>query len=217
MGPVPPKDAAPDTPDLEALDENDEAPESTVADVDAGKPDGGGGEEGWTDVRESWVGPSPATELPVAPIIKSAPKSLPPPLPNPGVMDKRATPPSRKPMQARMAAADWAGASMAAEALLRRDPADAEAAECGKSCRAKLRELYTERLGGSLDRIPQLAMAIDSVVSLTLDVRSGYLLSRIDGLATLEQIVNRGILPPVDSLRVLSELYLHQVIELDDE
>jgi hypothetical protein len=58
-------------------------------------------------------------------------------------------------------------------------------------------------------------MAPDALAGLSLDVFSGFLLSRIDGLTSLHEIAfGRGMVPD-HALRVLSELYLQGVITLD--
>jgi hypothetical protein len=45
---------------------------------------------------------------------------------------------------------------------------------------------------------------------------AGFLLSRIDKQTTLAQIVDRCGLPQLDALRILSELYLQRVMNLED-
>jgi hypothetical protein len=79
--------------------------------------------------------------------------------------------------------------------------------------RTELQKVYAARLEG-LDRVPSIAMTPEAIAALTLDVFTGFLLSRIDGLTTLQDIAfGRGMLPD-HALRVLSELYLQGVISL---
>ena len=79
--------------------------------------------------------------------------------------------------------------------------------------RTELQKVYAARLEG-LDRVPSIAMTPEAIAALTLDVFTGFLLSRIDGLTTLQDIAfGRGMVPD-HALRVLSELYLQGVISL---
>jgi hypothetical protein len=147
------------------------------------------------------------------------PRPEPPPLP----ASVRELPVARSPadetfadrMMERLAAGDYAGALMASEALLHRLPRDADALDCAGMSREELRKVYTARLGGTLDRVPSIAMAPEAIAALTLDVFTGFLLSRIDGLTKLREIVAAGGITPDHALRVLSELYLRGVILLD--
>jgi hypothetical protein len=171
---------------------------------------------GYEKVRDSWVdGPPPVTADDGEP---ATPSGFPPALP----ASVRETPAARSiadtdfvdRMLERLAVGDYVGALMAAEALLRRLPRDADALDCAEMSRTELQKLYEARLG-SLDRVPSIAMTPAALAGLTLDVSTGFLLSRIDGLTTLREIcVARGLAPD-HALRVLSELYLQGVISLD--
>jgi hypothetical protein len=117
-------------------------------------------------------------------------------------------------MLERLASGDYVGALMAAEALHRRLPRDADALDCAEMSRTELQKLYCARLG-SLDRVPSIAMTPIAIAGLTLDVFTGFLLSRIDGLTPLREISLTPGMTPDHALRVLSELYLQGVIDLD--
>jgi hypothetical protein len=164
---------------------------------------------GYEAVRDSWVDAPP-----VAVPLRSDPPALPASL--------RELSSERSPddaafadrMLERLAVADYAGALMAAEALLRHLPRDADALDCAEMSRTELQKLYAARLG-SLDRVPTIAMSPAEIASLTLDVFTGFLLSRIDGQATLQAIAFGRGMSPDHALRVLSELYLVGVITLD--
>jgi hypothetical protein len=166
---------------------------------------------GYEAVRDSWVDDPPVAPVPGS--LRSDPPSLPASL--------REVPGERSPddaafaerMLERLAAGDYAGAQMGAEALLRRLPRDADALDCAEMSRTELQKVYAARLEG-LDRVPSIAMTPEAIAALTLDVFTGFLLSRIDGLTTLQDIAfGRGMLPD-HALRVLSELYLQGVISL---
>lgn len=165
---------------------------------------------GWEPVRDSWVH-EPHDTLP--------PRSEPPPLP----ASVRASPSERSPgdnglserMLERLAAGDYEASLMAAEALLVRLPCDPDALDCAEMSRSALRALYTKRLGGSLDRSPS-AVDRQALARVALDACTAFVVSCIDGTATLGQIVFSGGAVPEDALRALSELYVRGVIALAD-
>jgi hypothetical protein len=147
------------------------------------------------------------------------PKSAPPPLPAAAAL----VPPERaaaddafaERMLERLAAGDYEGATLAADALLEYRPRDSDAIDCAKIAQGELRKTYVARLG-SLERVPRVAMGPDAIFSLqALDCRAGYLLSRVDGTSSLDRIVESGSIPSLEALRILSELYLRRVIALD--
>jgi hypothetical protein len=155
-----------------------------------------------------------------APVSSRPTRSAPPPLPD----FASQVPPSRaaadnafaEDMLERLAAGDYEGASLAADALLEYRPRDQDALDCSQIAKSELRKLYAARLG-SLDRVPHVAMGPDAVFSLqSLDFRAGYLLSRVDGVSTIHEIVESGSLPSLEALRILSELFLRRVIALDE-
>jgi hypothetical protein len=152
--------------------------------------------------------------------VPSAPKSTPPPLP----ASATRVSPARAAAEAafadtmleRLASSDYAGALIAAESFLEHHPRDADAIACAQIARSELRKLYVSRLR-SLERVPHVAMSPEGLLGLTsLDFHAGFLLSRIDGLTSLEEIANAGGMPEHDALRILSELYLHRAIAFDD-
>jgi hypothetical protein len=177
---------------------------------------------GYERVRDSWVDGPPAegaVDLEASGEVDAADPepSWPPALP----LSIREVPKGRSDadfafvdrMLERLASGDYAGALLAAEALLRRLPRDADALDCAEMSRTELQKLYCARLG-SLDRVPSIAMTPIAIAGLTLDVFTGFLLSRIDGLAPLREISLTPGMTPDHALRVLSELYLQGVIDL---
>jgi hypothetical protein len=119
-------------------------------------------------------------------------------------------------MLGRLATGDYEGALIAAEAFLEHHPRDPDATDCATMARSELRKIYIARLG-SLDRVPHLAMSLEGLLALTsLDVRTGFVLSHLDGLSTIGEIANARGVPEIDALRILSELYLHRAIAFDE-
>jgi hypothetical protein len=119
-------------------------------------------------------------------------------------------------MLERLAAGDYDGARLAAEALLEYRPRDTDALDCLQMAKSELRKLYTARLG-SLDRVPYMAMGAEAIFALqSMDFRAGFLMSRIDGLSTLRDIVESHSIPSLEALRILSELFLRRVIAFEE-
>ncbi len=116
----------------------------------------------------------------------------------------------------RYAVGDFTGAMTIAEAVLADDPSNAEVLRYMESCRDILLQMYKARLG-SLDRVPRVALPAEELRWLTLDHRSGFLLSCIDGTSTIEEILDVSGMPPLDTLRILYTLMQQQIIELTPE
>jgi hypothetical protein len=160
-----------------------------------------------------------ATELTPEPPSSRPPKSSPPPLPESAsqIPSARAAADDAfaESMLERLAAGDYEGALLAAEALLDFRPRDQDALDCAQIARSELRKIYVARLG-SLERIAHVAMGPDAIFSLqALDFRAGFLLSRVDGMSSIYEIVESGSIPSLEALRILSELYLRRVIAFE--
>jgi hypothetical protein len=148
---------------------------------------------------------TPVPEAPAEPVPEvEVPKASPKP---------RRHGPSAVEMEDRFSIGDFAGAMEIAEELLARDPDHEEAKECVERSRVALRELYTSRLG-PLDRVPVVAVARDQMRWLTIDHRAGFILSHVDGISNLEEIVDISGMAELDALRILSELVQQRIIAL---
>jgi hypothetical protein len=113
-----------------------------------------------------------------------------------------------------LASSDYVGALLAAEALLETHPGHQDLLDTAEIARSELRRIYAARLG-SLERTPRLALGHEELLTAqALDFRAGLVLSRIDGQATLAEIVQASGIPQHEALRVLSELYLRRTIVL---
>jgi hypothetical protein len=151
----------------------------------------------------------------------SAPRSLPPPLPQ----SARSVPHGERVaadaafaerMLEYLASSDYVGALLAAEALLETHPGHQDLLDTAQIARSELRRIYAARLG-SLEKTPRLAMGHEELLTAqALDFRAGLLLSRIDGRATIAEIVRESGIQQHEALRVLSELYLRRTIVLSD-
>ncbi len=71
-----------------------------------------------------------------------------------------------------------------------------------------------ERIG-SLDRVPRVAADVDEVRALSKDRATAFLLSQIDGISTLDMIVDVSGMPRLDALRILFALLERETIRID--
>jgi hypothetical protein len=64
------------------------------------------------------------------------------------------------------------------------------------------------------DRIPRLVVPLHELKSLSLDPESGFVLSRIDGISTIETLLDVSAMPRFEALRLVARLVDFGVIEL---
>ena len=114
----------------------------------------------------------------------------------------------------RYAAGDFTGALLLAESVLETEPDHADAKRYAQSCRDVLVQMYTARLG-PLDQVVRVGVPPDQVRWLSLDHRSGFLLSLVDGTSTMEELLDISGMPRLDALRILFTLVEQQVIVLE--
>lgn len=108
-------------------------------------------------------------------------------------------------MRERFALDDFTGALRTAELLLGKEPTHAEAQSVAKKSVAKLEQLYTSRLG-AMSSIPRVAVPEGEVRWLGLDHRAAFLLSRIDGSHSIDEIIDVSGMPRLEALKTLVEL-----------
>jgi hypothetical protein len=100
---------------------------------------------------------------------------------------------------------DLSGALRHAELILGRIPDHEQAARCAANCRNRLIQLYSSKIG-RLDRVVVQAMVDSQLRWLGLDHRSGFLLSRVDGVCTLEELLDVCGMPRLEALKTLADL-----------
>ena len=144
----------------------------------------------------------------------SAPAQSPPPAPIAADVPAISDPVVE--MQERFALGDYSGALVMAESMLEENPTHAEAREYAESCRSVLQQMYTARIG-PLDRVPVVDIARDQLRWLSIDHRTGFILSLVDGISSLEMILDVSGMPPLDALRMLFELVQQRIISVRDE
>lgn len=159
------------------------------------------------------------TLSPSAPPDPSATAKSEPPATDPLELDLTALnaqgPPSSDPLLRdladRYAMGDYSGALIIAEGILANHPEHAEALRFAKNCEEVLTSMYSARLG-ALDQIVTIGLARDQVRWLSLDHRSGFLLSLVDGNTTIEEILDLSGMPRLDALRILFSLFQERII-----
>ncbi len=117
-------------------------------------------------------------------------------------------------MRDRYAAGDFTGALILAESLLETDPEHDEAVRYAESCREVLTQMYSARLG-PLDQIAKVAIPSDQIRWLSLDHRSGFLLSLVDGASSVDEILDVSGMSRLDALRIMYTLLEQRIIALE--
>lgn len=151
--------------------------------------------------------------------LPGASRSVPPPppaaqpRPAPAAPAAAPAPPSMQEMTDRVSLGDYSGALEIAEQLLDIDPFDDEVKVCAETCRAVLKQMYTTRIG-PLDRVPVVMVARDQMRWLSIDHRAGFVLSLVDGVSSLEMILDVSGMPEVDALRILADLAQQRIIAI---
>jgi hypothetical protein len=166
------------------------------------------------DPLASFGPPAPAEEEPAPPTVAYPPDLEKDPFASLGGPRKKSsaeiTGPVRE-MRDRFSLGDYSGALEIAEQLLDGDPGNEEAAGCAEQSRGKLLQMYTAKIG-PLDRVPMVIVPREQLRWLSIDHRAGFLLSHIDGVSSLEMILDVSGMPLLDALKILCELAQQRVI-----
>ncbi len=116
-------------------------------------------------------------------------------------------------MNDRVELGDYSGALEIAEEILRGAPDNIGAKTVAETCRTVLRQMYAARIG-PLDRVPVVMVPRDQLRWLSIDHKAGFVLSLVDGVSSLEMIIDVSGMPELDTLRILSELAQQRIISL---
>jgi hypothetical protein len=108
---------------------------------------------------------------------------------------------------------DLTGALRMAELILGRTPDNEQALRCAANCRNRLIQLYSSKLG-RLDKVVVVALGDSQLRWLGLDHRSGFLLSRIDGQSTVDELLDICGMPRLEGLKTLAYLLERGAIRL---
>ncbi len=145
-------------------------------------------------------------------IIRAAAPSDPAPTTAPAPGPKSTRGPSAVEMEDQFAIGDFAGAIAIAEALLARDPEHVDALECLERSRTSLRASFAAKLG-PLDRVPVVAVARDQLRWLAIDHKAGFILSHVDGVSSVEEIVDISGMKELEALGILAGLLEQRIID----
>jgi len=137
----------------------------------------------------------------------------PPPPPFTPTSSSTQPPRSHQLMKDRFAMGDFSGSLDVAEQILNRSPQDPEARSLADKCREVLLDMYSSRISG-LEKVPHIAMTPDQIRWLSLDHRAGFLLSMIDGISSIDDLLDVSGMQRLDALRILCSLLDQKVILL---
>jgi hypothetical protein len=112
-----------------------------------------------------------------------------------------------------VALGDYSGALEIAERRLLSNPGDDEAQQVRDQCRAVLIQMYSARLG-SLDRVPVITVPQEQLRWMSIDQRAAFMLHHIDGVSTLEMILDVSGMPLLEAMRILTELLQQRVVTI---
>ncbi|MFO0667039.1 MAG: hypothetical protein U0174_24015 [Polyangiaceae bacterium] len=137
----------------------------------------------------------------------------PPKMPLDALVDEseRRTQDRRRTMRELEALGDFTGALDAAEAVLTDSPADDDARALRDRCRETLMKMYTARVG-SFDRVPVVIVPAEQLRWMSIDQKAAFVLHHVDGMSSLEMILDVSGMPHLDVLRILSDLVQQRVI-----
>jgi hypothetical protein len=117
----------------------------------------------------------------------------------------------RTQMRERLELGDYSGALAAAEEISKSGDEDEEVKRIDAECRRVLIGMYESRIG-SFARAPAVVVSPQELVWRSLDATAGFVLSRIDGTSTFEDIVDVSGLSRFETCRILNQLLQDGII-----
>jgi hypothetical protein len=109
---------------------------------------------------------------------------------------------------------DYGPALILAEALIARRPEDTSALDYATECRRMLEKEYLTRIGATVACVPVVAISMRDLPQKKLDHRAAFLLSRIDSESSLETLLDLGVMPRLETLRLVAELIEARVLRI---
>ncbi|HEY5936299.1 MAG TPA: hypothetical protein VIU61_16725 [Kofleriaceae bacterium] len=108
-------------------------------------------------------------------------------------------------------AGDFEGAVAAVDLALAEDPNSALAQKLIHRHRDVVMAVLTSFLG-NLERIPVLARPLHELANAPISPRAAFLLSRVDGILSLEEILDVSGMPRIEAMRYLCQLFLRGIL-----
>ncbi|MBN2802624.1 MAG: hypothetical protein JXR91_05995 [Deltaproteobacteria bacterium] len=118
----------------------------------------------------------------------------------------------RTDMQRRYELGDFLGALEIADEVLELEPDSLDAIQYKKSCQERLLSMYLSKIG-ELSNTPRLKVDNHELMWRNLDSTSGFILSRVDGFSTYDNILDISGLPTFETCKILYQLIGDGLIE----
>ncbi|MDD5308290.1 MAG: hypothetical protein PHU25_13290 [Deltaproteobacteria bacterium] len=115
-------------------------------------------------------------------------------------------------MRDRFELGDYSGCLDIAEVILASDASNASGERYRESCREVLTRMYESRIG-SFEHVPAIAVSDQEIIWRNMDPAMGFILSRIDGRSSYEDIIDISGLPRFDTCRILGQLIQEGIIK----
>jgi hypothetical protein len=114
-----------------------------------------------------------------------------------------------------MEAEEYGDALLAVEELLAEDPTHGTARFLASQCRTYLASLYSAHFADR-SRVPRLQVGMGELAGRSLRLRAAFLASRIDGEASIEELIDISGMPELEVLHTLYELDAEGVVRIDE-
>jgi len=109
---------------------------------------------------------------------------------------------------------EFTGALRIAELVLGARPDDKQAQLCAENSRLKLEQRYSSKIG-PLSQVPTIDLSDAEIRWLGLDHRAGFVLSRIDGQSSIEELVDICGMSRLEFFKTLIELFNRGAIHFE--
>ncbi len=109
---------------------------------------------------------------------------------------------------------DFTGALRVAELLLGVQPDHPQAQRCAHNSRRRLEQLYASKIG-PLSQVPVVCLKDADIRWLGLDHRAGFVLSRIDDRANVDELLDVCGMPRLEALKTIIELINQGAVRLE--
>jgi len=94
------------------------------------------------------------------------------------------------------------------------EPSDVSARNFADECRRMLENDHVSRLG-SLDRVLVLSVSLNDLRTLPLDPQAAFVVSRVDGVSSIEMLLDVCAMPRLDALAALVRLVEEGVLRVE--